>query len=69
MYPVRPLSPNASIACGVGASATGFLVARLTLLSVACAERMTAINSCKGVAYSRSGFCSGLAQVSRANSA
>jgi hypothetical protein len=38
------------MACGVGASAKSWLVARLTLLSVACADRMTAISNWKVVA-------------------
>jgi hypothetical protein len=45
MYAARPLSPRARIACGVGASAKSFRVAALTLRSVACADRMTAISS------------------------
>ena len=41
-----PRSRNAS---GLLAAANSFLVAKLTLTSVACAERITAISSSKGV--------------------
>ena len=50
MYALRPASPRASIASGVGATRNSSAVALLTLASVACAERITAISNWNGLA-------------------
>ena len=48
MKGVRPATPNASMAAGVWAARNSAGVALLTPLSVACADRITAINSSNG---------------------
>ena len=54
MYFDRPSTPSSRIACGVFACLNSMRVARLTLLSVACADRITATSSSNGVLYSSS---------------
>ena len=49
MNGVRPATPSASIAAGVRATRNRGAVALFTLLSVACAERITATRSSNGV--------------------
>ena len=49
MCAFRPSIPSASIAWGVFATGNSFAVALLTPLSVACAERITAISSSNGL--------------------
>ena len=51
MYGVIPATPSASMAAGVSAVRNRLAVALFTLLSVACAERITATNSSNGVRY------------------
>ncbi len=53
-YAVSPSCPSARIAAGVLATGNNLRVARLTPLSVACAERITAISNSNGVEYSSS---------------
>lgn len=48
MYSFSPSSPSARIDAGVLATGYSFAVALLTLTSVACADRMTAISSSNG---------------------
>ena len=50
MYRDKPAMPSAKMAAGVLASRNNCAVALLTPLSVACAERMTAINNSNGEA-------------------
>ena len=45
IYVFKPSSPNAKIVSGVLATAYSLAVALLTLISVACADRMTEINN------------------------
>ena len=65
MCRASPASPSASIAAGVPAARNSGPVARLTLRSVACAERITATSSSNGVEYSSSVRGSGLSARSR----
>ena len=53
------------MAWGVRATGKSLRVARFTPLSVACADRITAISSSKGVVYSSSVRGAGLAAFSR----
>ena len=53
-YAVRPSCPSARIAAGVLATGNNLRVARFTPLSVACAERITAISNSNGVECSSS---------------
>ncbi len=48
MYAESPATPKANIAAGVLATRNNSAVALFTLLSVACAERITATRSSKG---------------------
>ena len=50
----KPVSPSASIFSGVLAWGKSLRVATFTLLSVACADRITAISNSNGEAYSSS---------------
>jgi hypothetical protein len=61
MWRFRRASPSASIRAGVGARPNSERVAVFTLLSVACAESMTAMSSSKGLRYSSSERGCGLA--------
>src|SRR5690606_30843268 len=64
-YDFSPSTPRSRIACGVFATGKSFAVALFTPTSVACAERMTATSSSKGVEYSSSVVGSGLASRRR----
>ena len=64
MYRDRPSTPSAQMACGRIRLLEKRRVARLTLLSVACADRITAISSSNGVRYSSSVVGLGLALAS-----
>ena len=66
MRRLRPRAPSASIFRGVFAVLNSRAVARLTLLSVACADRMTATSSSNGVEYPSSVLGAGLARFRRA---
>jgi hypothetical protein len=61
-------TPNASMAAGEFAARNRAGVALLTLLSVACADRITATNSSNGERYSSSVRGAGFARWSRAKS-
>src|SRR5438874_51365 len=63
MYASRPATPSLTIFSGVAGKS--FAVARLTDLSVACAESTTATRSSKGVPYLSSVLGCGLAARSR----
>ncbi len=64
-----PATPSASMAAGVLATRNRFAVALFTLLSVACADRITATNSSKGVRYRSSVRGAGLLSCSRSKMA
>jgi len=65
MYGFKPSTPSARIAAGVLATGKRLRVAALTLLSVVCAESMTATSSSKGEPYLSSVVGAGFAARSR----
>ena len=61
----EPSTPSSAIACGVRATGNSLRVAAFTLLSVACAERITATSNSNGVLYSSSVVGCGFAARNR----
>ena len=65
MYGFTPSTPSATIAAGVLATGKSLRVAALTLLSVVCAESITATSSSKGEPCSSSVVGAGFAALRR----